>query len=149
MRNDGFVNVDVLAKKVGLSFAEIKDIVDSDTKQRFMMKLEDNEWIIRANQGHSMSVAVEMQPFLEDTVVCHGTTRKAWALIQQQGLSKMARLHVHFYSPDNPLLFKKEVVVKVNTMLARMDGIEFYKSANNVILSEGIDGLISPKYFII
>lgn len=40
-----------------------------------------------------------------------------------------------------------DVAIYINLKLAMDDGIRFYRSANNVILSEGIDGVISPKYF--
>ena len=62
------------------------------------------DYLIRANQGHSLAVASEglLTPLPEDNlpeVVVHGTTHSAWHLIVSTGgLKKMGRTHVHFAS---------------------------------------------------
>lgn len=62
------------------------------------------DYLIRANQGHSLEVASEglLTPVTEEnlpTTVVHGTTHSAWHLIVSSGgLKKMGRTHVHFAS---------------------------------------------------
>ena len=40
-----------------------------------------------------------------------------------------------------------QVFITVDMAKAMADGIEFYVSKNNVVLSSGIDKTIPPKYF--
>ena len=39
------------------------------------------------------------------------------------------------------------VFIVVDMEKAMRDGIEFYNSSNGVILTEGLDGVLDPKYF--
>lgn len=73
----------------------------------------------------------------------------------ESGLNRMARNHVHM-APGMPgkgsvisgMRGSCDVVVDVNMVRAIWDGgLEFYLSSNEVILSEGIEGLIPSKYF--
>lgn len=42
-----------------------------------------------------------------------------------------------------------EVIIYINLKLAITEGLQFYKSLNNVVLSPGDkDGFIRPKYFL-
>jgi 2'-phosphotransferase len=92
-------------------------------------------------------------PTLYPTVI-HGTYTKFWKLIKEGGLNRMARNHIHF-APGMP---KEEGVIsgmrgtcdihiEIDMEGAIKDGVKFYISSNNVILTEGIDGVLSPKYF--
>ena len=62
------------------------------------------QFLIRANQGHSIVLASEelLEPIKDENLpgsVVHGTTRKAWNLILQTGgLRRMRRNHIHFAS---------------------------------------------------
>lgn len=64
---------------------------------------------MRASQGHSLK-AIKPDDMMEkitgplDTPVIHGTTLQAWDQIKKEGLSKMARNHIHFAVglPDDP-----------------------------------------------
>ena len=67
-----------------------------------MIKRHNDQGVlqIRANQGHTIKeVEPELrkiqEPFDIETVV-HGTYEKHWGLIQQKGLSRMKRNHIHF-----------------------------------------------------
>ena len=40
-----------------------------------------------------------------------------------------------------------KVVIEIDVALAMSDGIDFFESENGVILSEGKDGILAPKYF--
>ena len=84
----------------------------------------------------------------------HGTDKKAWGFIKSQGLSRMARTHIHFaigYPGDNQVISGMrgscDVIVEVDVPKAMAAGIVFQKSKNNVILSKGINGVVPPSFF--
>lgn len=134
------------------------------------------EWLVRATQGHSLKTVKPddmMEKITEplDTPVIHGTTLQAWNQIKQQGISKMDRNHIHFAIglPDDPkvksgIRKSSTVFIYVDVDKARqgivyypqrclkhvlnpLDGIVFYRSKNDVILTDGINGILAPTYF--
>ena len=114
----GFLNLsDVLAnrkfKSMKVTFAEVKDVVAADEKQRYTMLPKADadatsdkpaDFLIRANQGHSVKMQSEglLKPVTKDDMpasAVHGTTHAAWSLIVASGgLKPMGRNHVHFAS---------------------------------------------------
>jgi 2'-phosphotransferase len=164
---DGYVPLSALLARQnfrGVTVEDIQDIVRNCSKQRFTLKEDVDEkgqkiWLIRANQGHSNSAAEKFGIVAEEIYeliaiplpyCVHGTTRKLIPLIESEGLKKMNRTHIHFASePDAKSGFRKssKVLVHIDMEKAMADGIKFYRSSNNVILSDGINGIIEPKYF--
>jgi 2'-phosphotransferase len=114
----GFLNLsDVLANRkfrsMKVTFAEVKDVVAADEKQRYSMVSKEDadassdkpaDFLIRANQGHSVKMEDEglLKPVTKDDMpasAVHGTTHAAWSLIVASGgLKAMGRNHVHFAS---------------------------------------------------
>ncbi|XP_052768030.1 uncharacterized protein LOC128208509 [Mya arenaria] len=154
---------------------DIQHVVKSNEKQRFALEQEDNgHWKIRANQAHSIQVRfptvakndyknvkvdeLDLQPIKsanEISTVIHGTYYKSWEMIQKTGLRRMNRNHIHFAAglPGqggviSGMRSSCEVIIYLNLKKALEDGIPFFRSANNVILSPGNkDGIIFPRYF--
>lgn len=167
---DGSVLLDDLLKLKqfnGVTQSQIERIVKDNDKQRFSLLEKSNEsknnhpiYYIRANQGHSVDVGskinvnellVELKDPLPNCV--HGTTFKAWAEIKTKGLNKMQRTHIHFAN-DTDLErvvsgFRSDsaVLIHVDMAKAMKDNIKFYMSENKVILTEGVNGVLDPKYF--
>ena len=134
----------------------VLEIVKSCPKQRFGVKTEGTETFIRANQGHSKSVGNQINSGkllekLTDPVsgVFHGTYKKYMESIKSTGLNRMDRQHIHLAKGLNVASGKRHdcnLLVYVNMQEAMADGIEFFESANGVILTEGIDGILPAKY---
>lgn len=101
--SDGWVSVDEALRwarqkrKLSADETTVRQIVETNDKQRFCLRESPNGPLIRANQGHSMgSISVEMQEVSEAVeLAVHGTYYAAWPSIQSTGLSRMARKHVH------------------------------------------------------
>lgn len=161
----GFVNVaDMLNLpqfiRLRATVDDIMEEVDTNDKQRFALRYLDDVLQIRANQGHTFYVPseelfVKLDRNTIPAVVVHGTTRAALKLIMQTGLSRMKRTHIHF-CPGLPgcgqiisgFKANSTVGIIINTDAAMRDGIPFYMSSNNVVLSPGnANGIIEPKYF--
>ncbi|BAT97765.1 hypothetical protein LR48_Vigan11g072600 [Vigna angularis] len=170
MRNDGFVKVNDLLKLNMKTFAniplrshtvdDIKEAVRRDNKQRFSLMEENGELLIRANQGHTVTtVETEslLKPILsaEEVPVCvHGTYRKNLESILGSGLKRMKRLHVHFscgLPTDGEVIsgMRRDVnvLIFIDVRKALEEGMKLYISDNKVILTEGFDGVIPPKFF--
>lgn len=165
---DGFVPLSaILAQSSfrGVTIAEIEEIIQRCAKQRFALKKEhtasgDEEYFIRANQGHSIKSATKAgisadaiyDLITEPLPYCvHGTGARVLPSIEAEGLKKMNRTHIHLVSrPDAKSGFKKHsnVLVHIDMAAAMADGIRFYRSENDVILTEGVDGVLEPKYFL-
>jgi len=166
IREDGYTPLGALlalpaVKKLGADFAVVQSVVEQNGKQRFSLKQErDGYYWIRANQGHSMkhiksdALLTRITNPADYRVCVHGTYWKAWSQIKRTGLNKMARQHIHFSSKDfrsqdiiSGMRGNCQVLVHVDMAKAMRDGLKFYISSNEVILSEGQDGVIAPKYF--
>ncbi len=159
IQSDGFISVATLLKQPmfkGYTADDIRECVDTNNKQRFT--LQDD--MIRANQGHSISVPdLELEllseTFFDNVKLIHGTYRHAWDLIEIQGLSKMGRNHIHFTTkiPSEGQVISGmrhscNVFVYVDAVRAIRDGYKFYKSSNGVILCPGnLSGFI-PSFYI-
>ncbi|KAF9956711.1 tRNA 2'-phosphotransferase 1 [Mortierella alpina] len=166
IRPDGYVKIkDVLnhSKFKGFTLDDILEVVDTNDKKRFQI-LEGpngNKEYIRAVQGHSMDKVAELgfeeiADASQLPIVIHGTMFSKWPLIAEKGLSKMNRNHIHMAvglpGADGVISGMRKscnLYIHIDTAMAIKDGIKFYKSANNVILSDGKggDGFIPPRYF--
>eukprot|EP01045_Picozoa_sp_COSAG04_P005595 COSAG04_NODE_262_length_18654_cov_17.483751_8_plen_774_part_00 len=150
IRNDGFVRLaEILAHRSlrGASAADIEKIVATSDKQRFARIKEGGEVWVRANQGHSMGVsdAHLLTPVTaaEAPVCIHGTYRACIGAILREGLSRMARNHVHCAAllPEQGVVSGMrsscEIAIYVDVQAAMDCGLSFFKSANDVLLTRG------------
>lgn len=76
-----------------ISLTDLETVVAQSDKQRF--SFDRSKTLIRANQGHSVAVDLELTPLLPPALLYHGTHYKALASIMDRGLCKMQRHHVH------------------------------------------------------
>ncbi|KAF7728379.1 tRNA 2'-phosphotransferase 1 [Apophysomyces ossiformis] len=157
---EGYVRLDDLLarpKLKGVTFEAIDHVVRTNDKKRFQMKCEDDIWWIRATQGHSLRQLGNMDLILCTEalpIVVHGTYLERWSSIQRQGLKTMSRNHIHL-APGLPsdegvisgMRTTSEVFIYIDMAKALADGIQFYRSVNNVILTQGQDGVLAPCYF--
>lgn len=156
--NDGYIQVSTLlnhSKFKKYTLRDIQQVVEHCQKQRFKLETISGVLHIRANQGHSLDVNVEMKLLTNDDIkdCIHGTYMDKLDIIKSKGLSKMARKHIHCakYLPSETqkgIRASANVFIYINCEMAMKEGIQFFESANEVILSEGINGIIDPKYFL-
>ena len=139
----GWADVDELLKGINktrkLSFEDLEGIVCTNNKQRY--SFNEDKTKIRANQGHSVSVDVELQEVEPPGYLFHGTGEKYVSSIMGQGLISKTRLYVHLSSDIETALkvgsrHGKLIVFKVNSGQMFRDGFKFFKSVNGVWLTE-------------
>ncbi len=124
----------------------LEEIVASDEKQRY--SFNEDKSLIRANQGHSIPVDVELEQIVPPEVLWHGTGAKYVESINQSGLIAKSRLYVHL-SQDYETAVNvgkrhgKPVVYKVHAKEMEQDGYAFYKSVNGVWLTKEV-----PKKYL-
>ena len=126
-----------LAKTAPVTMQELLYIVATDDKQRYSFDK------IRANQGHSVPVDVELEQKLPPKVLWHGTGRKYVEGIDQTGLIPKSRLYVHLSGDLETALtvgarHGEPVVYEVDTERMQSDGYVFYLSVNGVWLTESV-----------
>lgn len=141
----GWANVDELIAGVGkthpLTFDELERIVQTDEKQRY--SFNDDKTLIRANQGHSIPVDVELPEKQPPVVLYHGTGEKYVASIDEKGILPKSRLYVHL-SADTVTAKKvgarhgKLVIYEIDAEKMAADGYRFYLSVNGVWLTEKV-----------
>lgn len=138
----GWVKVDELLTACAknafpISRSELDEVVAENDKQRF--SFDKSGTLIRANQGHSVEIDLQLEPAIPPDVLYHGTGHKAMELIQQHGLNKMSRHHVHL-SPDIETARKvgarhgHPVVFTIDAAAMQRAGYTFYRSDNGVWL---------------
>lgn len=160
VRSDGCVSVEALLAlplMKGVTTDQLKRVVATNNKQRFAFDSTGD--FIRANQGHSQTVAESIaddeitRVITEPLPVCvHGTYRSVAHIIQKEGLSRMQRDYIHLASGlagqvVSGMRASSQVLIYIDMAKAMADGIVFRESANGVILTRGLNGVLDPKYF--
>lgn len=147
---NGWVDVDLLialAQKNGTNISRnaLEEIVETNNKRRFAFNPEKTK--IRANQGHSIDVELDLIPKSPPDQLFHGTATRFIESIRQQGLVAGNRQHVHMSSDEATAIavgqrHGKPVVLKINTLAMHQAGFIFFCSENSVWLTE----LVPPEY---
>ena len=125
----------------GFNMDILKQIVRTDSKQRY--SFNDDKSLIRANQGHSVNVDVELKEKEPPEYLYHGTGEKYVESINQDGLISKSRLYVHL-SKDIKTAENvgkrhgKEVVYRINSGQMYRDGYKFYLSENEIWLTKEV-----------
>jgi putative RNA 2'-phosphotransferase len=150
--SNGWVGLDELIAAAAshgetLSRDLIRQVVEQNDKKRFALS-EDGERI-RAVQGHSVSVDLQLEPTDPPRELFHGTATRFLASIRTEGLRSRSRQHVHL-SADHETAVSvgsrhgKPVVLIVNASDMVAAGHKFYRSENGVWLTESV-----PAEFIV
>ena len=141
----GWADVEELLTKIQPRYAInmdiLEEIVRTNNKQRFAF--DETHTRIRANQGHTIDVDVELQEAIPPEILYHGTGEKSVAAIDEKGLLPMNRLHVHLSGDEETAMrvgkrHGKPVIYKVKSGEMSRDGYIFYLSVNNVWLTKEV-----------
>lgn len=141
----GWANVEELiagiAKVNEFNMDILEEIVRTDEKQRYTFN--EDKTLIRANQGHSIPVDVELEEKTPPEILWHGTGEKYVSSIDNEGLIPKSRLYVHL-SKDEDTAVKvgtrhgKLVIYHVLAKQMHDDGYKFFISANGVWLTKEV-----------
>ena len=141
----GWARVDELIAGVNrthpLDRAGLEEIVRTDEKQRY--SFSEDKTLIRANQGHSVPVDVELEAVTPPEILYHGTGEKYVDAIDREGLISKGRLYVHL-SADVETARKvgsrhgRPVIYQVDCQRMAVDGHVFFLSANHVWLTKRV-----------
>jgi putative RNA 2'-phosphotransferase len=125
----------------------LEQVVTLNDKQRFAFDESGDR--IRANQGHSTEVDLQLEPVEPPFTLFHGTASKSIASILETGVTRGSRHHVHL-SQDAETARRvgarhgKPVILKVQSRAMFEAGFVFFKSENDVWLTDHV-----PAKFLI
>jgi len=130
-----------ISRKAPLTMELLEEIVRTDNKQRY--SFNEDHTLIRANQGHSVPVDVELEKKDPPDILYHGTGEKHKESILKQGLVPKSRLYVHLSA--DPVTAAavgkrhgKPFVFRVDARRMAEDGYDFYLSVNGVWLTKRV-----------
>jgi len=139
---NGWTDVGILLEAADLSMEELKDIVENNNKKRFEFNIDCSR--IRARQGHSVQVDVELEKKTPPRSLYHGTKSKVFPAIKKHGLKKMKRLHVHLSKDEwtaKDVADRRggsSVIIQVDALRMHNDGHDFFLSNNGVWLTDNV-----------
>lgn len=149
----GWVSTDELIARArahgqGLTPEILREIVATNDKKRFTLSSDGMR--IRAAQGHSVAVDLELTPVVPPGVLYHGTAASVLDRILAEGLKPQTRRHVHL-SADRETARKvgmrhgRPVILLVAAGRMGDDGLLFYQADNGVWLT----GPVAPIYLTV
>ncbi len=147
---NGWADTTELLEKINndefnLTIDELKTVVENSDKKRFLFSTDFSK--IRANQGHSIIVDLELTEKVPPENLFHGTADKNLKSIKKKGLIKGQRHHIHL-SADKETAYKvgqrygKPIILTIKAGLMHEQGITFYQSENGVWLTD----IVSPNF---
>ncbi|CAM4001699.1 RNA 2'-phosphotransferase [Flavobacterium branchiophilum] len=148
---NGWANVAELIEKCNknhnkIDFDNLVTIVETNDKKRFAFNEDQTK--IRANQGHSIEVDLNLKEVTPPDILYHGTVASALSEIKEFGLKKMSRQHVHL-SKDIETAIKvgarrgKPIILEIDSKRMKDENFIFYVSENGVWLTDAV-----PSQFI-
>ncbi len=149
----GWVSVDALltaSERTGfpITYDDLIECVETNDKKRF--SFDDTGDLIRANQGHSIEVDLQLEEKRPPDVLYHGTVERFLASIMAEGLKKGKRHHVHL-SKDIETARKvgsrrgKPIVLQVDAGKMHEAGLKFFLSVNGVWLTDSVPAVFLTR----
>jgi len=146
----GWASIDDLILKAdfSLNYELLKKTIEQNDKKRFIIS-EDGLYI-RANQGHSISIDLDLEPTEPPYFLYHGTADRFLSSIMEKGLEPRQRQYVHL-SKDIQTAIKvgqrhgKPVVLTIEAKKMREQGHEFFLSENGVWLTKKVPSQFLSK----
>jgi putative RNA 2'-phosphotransferase len=138
-----------LARAKGMSITHdvVLEVVSTSEKKRFSLSPDCK--CIRANQGHSVAVNLNLPAKEPPAILFHGTATRFTESIQEKGLLPGSRLHVHLSLTESSAAevgsrHGRPLVLGVRALDMHKDGYIFYLSDNGVWLT----AKIPPCYLV-
>ena len=142
----GWVGVDDLLDALArhrfpIDFDELVEVVERNDKQRFAFTPDGAQ--IRASQGHSVDVDLQLAEVEPPPILFHGTVATFLEAIRAAGLIRGRRHHVHL-SVDRQTATRvgsrrgQPVVLTVDSAAMHGAGYKFFVSANGVWLTDHV-----------
>ena len=141
----GWADVDELIDGINKARAftqeMLEEIVMTDDKGRY--SFNEDKTLIRANQGHSVPVDVELEEMVPPNVLYHGSATKYADSIRQMGILPKSRLYVHLSADRKTaksvgMRHGSPIVYAIDTQKMYENGHKFYKSKNGVWLTKEV-----------
>jgi len=144
---NGWMNTDELLAGLDIDLETLEKIVELDNKKRY--SFNDDKTKIRANQGHSIFIDLQLEPAEEVPIILyHGTKQHFKESIMKKGLVPLTRQHVHLSEDQDTAIDVADrrkgesIILIIDSKKMKEDGFSFYKSENDVWLTDHVD----PKY---
>jgi putative RNA 2'-phosphotransferase len=144
--DNGWVNVEELIAKMNkkglsVSFDLIDKIVQTNDKKRFAFS--NDKTLIRASQGHSIDIDLDLTPVEPPETLYHGTAERFVESILKTGLHKQSRQHIHLSATVETAIsvggrHGKPVVLRIQSGKMHQEGFKFYLSENKVWLTDSV-----------
>lgn len=147
---NGWANVDELIRQANLHNIPLTQdslgrIVTTNDKKRFIFS--EDRLKIRANQGHSINIDLQLLEAEPPHLLFHGTALKNIDSIKAKGLLKGERHHVHLSTDIKTAKsvggrYGKPIVLGINSGEMYLSGFKFFQSENAVWLTDHVP----PQY---
>lgn len=147
---NGWASIQEIISKAdiyNLNFDKINEIVQTSEKKRFTISTDQSK--IRANQGHSINISLDLKAKEPPSILYHGTATRFIESIKKSGLHSQERNHVHLSdnietATEVGKRYGKPVILKVLAFEMHQQKFNFYLSDNGVWLTNEV-----PTQFII
>jgi putative RNA 2'-phosphotransferase len=143
---EGWADVAELIEKMSkkgahLDFETLQMVVDTNDKKRFAFN--EDKTRIRASQGHTVEIDLNLPPQVPPTILYHGTAISNLPVIKEKGLVRMERQHLHLSAEQGTAKnvggrHGKPVVLTIQALAMHKKGYVFYLSANGVWLTDHV-----------
>lgn len=124
-----------------ISVDKVREVVESCEKQRF--SIDETQQKIRANQGHSIQVDLQLRAQQPPDILYHGTVDRFLDSILRVGLLPQQRHHVHLTESLNTAKSVgarrgRAIILEIETGELVSNGAQFYLSENQVWLIDHV-----------
>ena len=143
---NGWANVQELIAKmkangIDVDIATLTITVETNDKKRFAFN--EDKTMIRASQGHSIEVELNLKAVPPPEILYHGTADRFVESILKEVLKKQQRQYVHLSwqietAKANGSRHGKPVILMINAKAMMQDGHAFYLSDNSVWLVDAV-----------
>lgn len=125
--------------EITFSRADLLKLVDDSDKKRF--SISDDGQRIRAAQGHSVTVELNLTPQEPPHALYHGTATRFVSSILADGLKPQSRQQVHLSADETTAhhvgqRHGKPVILKIEALGMHAKGFKFFLTENGVWLTD-------------